>query len=165
MKPERLYICNLLFHLLPETRCYPLKASLLRWAGAKVGSNVRVCSSVTILGPGCLEIGDDTWVGHQVFIVSSSSVRIGRCVDIAPKVFIGTGTHQLDPKGKHSAGLGINRDVVIGDGVWLGVCSTILPGISIGHKAVVAAGAVVTRDVPERKVVGGIPAEILKDLE
>jgi acetyltransferase-like isoleucine patch superfamily enzyme len=155
----------LLFRFFPETRFFGLKASLLRWAGAKVGSNVRVCSSVTILGPGSLKISDDTWIGHQVLIVSNSSVKIGSCVDIAPRVFIGTGTHQIDPEGKHSAGSGINRDVVVGDGVWLGVCATILPGISIGHKAVVAAGAVVTRDVPERKVVGGIPAEILKDLE
>lgn len=164
MKSGKLYVCMLLFRLFPETRFFGLKASLLRWAGAAVGRGVRICSSVTILGPGRLEIGDDTWVGPQVLIVSGSCVRIGRCVDIAPKVFIGTGTHQPDAEGKHSAGSGINRDVVIGDGVWLGVCSTILPGISIGHKAVVAAGAVVTRDVPEMKVVGGIPAEILKDL-
>jgi acetyltransferase-like isoleucine patch superfamily enzyme len=155
----------LLFRLFPETRLFALKALLLRWAGVKVGHNVRVCSSVTILGSGPLEIGDDTWVGQQVLIVSSSCVRIGSCVDIAPRVFIGTGTHQIDADGKHSAGLGINRDVVICDGVWLGVCSTILPGISIGHKAVVAAGAVVTKDVLARKIVGGIPAEILKDLE
>jgi acetyltransferase-like isoleucine patch superfamily enzyme len=164
IKNGKLYVCMLLFRLFPETRLFALKASLLRWAGIKVGHNVRVCSSVTILGSGSLEIGDDTWVGHQVLIISSSCVRIGSCVDIAPRVFIGTGTHQLDAEGKHSAGLGINRDVVIGDGVWLGACCTLLPGITIGTKAVVAAGAVVTRDVPERKVVGGIPAEILKDL-
>jgi acetyltransferase-like isoleucine patch superfamily enzyme len=112
-----------------------------------------------------LEIGDDTWIGHQVFIASGSSVRVGKCVDIAPKVFIGTGTHELDTEGEHSAGPGINRDVIIDDGVWLGACATILPGTSIGHKSVVAAGSVVSRDVPERKIVGGVPAKILKNLD
>jgi acetyltransferase-like isoleucine patch superfamily enzyme len=112
-----------------------------------------------------LEIGDDTWVGHQAFIVSNSYVRIGRYVDIAPKVFIGTGTHQLDAAGNHSAGIGLDRDVTIADGVWLGACATILPGISIGHKAVVAAASVVTKDVPGKKIVGGVPATVIKDLE
>ena len=165
MKPERLYICNLLFRLLPETRCFRLKASLIRWAGAKVGDNVRICSSATILGHGSLEIGDNTWIGQQVLIVCSSCVRIGKCVDVAPKVFIGTGTHQLDAAGEHSAGSGISRDVTIGDGVWLCVCSAVLPGLSIGTKSVVAAGAVVIRDVPEKIIVGGVPAQKLKDLE
>jgi maltose O-acetyltransferase len=77
-------------------------------------------------------------------------------------VFIGTGTHQIDPIGSHSAGTGVSRDVVIGDGVWLGACSTILPGVSVGAKAVVAAGAVVTHDVPPRSLVAGIPARVIK---
>ena len=129
-----------------------------------MGRNVRVCSSATILGNGSLEIGDDTWIGQQVLIICSSQVRIGSCVDVGPRVFIGTGTHELDPVGDHSAGTGINRDIIVGDGVWLCACTTILPGISVGSKAVVAAGAVVNRDVPARKIVGGVPARVLKDL-
>lgn len=164
MTPARLYLSNLLFRLLPETRCFPLKVRMLRWAGVEVGNNVRVCSSATILGTGSLEIGDDTWIGHQTLIVSSSRVRIGKSVDIAPRVFIGTGSHQLDPDGAHSAGAGISREVVIGDGVWLCAGALILPGVSIGDKSVVAAGAVVTKDVLPRKIVGGVPAAVIKDL-
>ena len=85
-------------------------------------------------------------------------------MDIGPRVFIGTGTHQLDPVGLHSAGLGVNKDVVVGSGAWLCASATILPGVSIGQKAVVAAGAVVTGNVPERKIAGGVPARVLKDL-
>jgi putative colanic acid biosynthesis acetyltransferase WcaF len=137
---------------------------LLRWAGAWVGNNVRICSSATVLGTGALKIGNDTWIGHQVLIVSTSRIEIGCCVDIAPRVFIGNGSHQLDPIGAHAAGAGTTGDVVVGDGVWLCAGALLLPGVSIGEKAVVAAGAVVTRDVPARKIVGGVPAAILKDL-
>jgi len=164
MKPSRLYLSCLLFQLLPETRCFGFKAALLRWAGAVVGKNVRICSSAKVLGTGALKIGDDTWIGHQVLIVSTSKVEIGSCVDIAPRVFIGTGSHQLDPVGEHSAGVGINRDVVVGAGVWLCAGASVLPGVCIGEKAVVAAGAVVTKDVLARKIVGGIPAAVIKDL-
>lgn len=165
MRPARLYICNLVFRLIPETRCFNLKASLLRWAGVKMGNNVRVCSSVTVLGFGCLEIGDDTWIGHQTVLVSGSSIRIGCCVDVGPKVFIGTGTHEIDVRGEHSAGLGVHKDVIVGNGVWLGVGATVLPGVCIGKKAVVAAGAVVTRDVSEAVIVAGIPARTLTVLD
>ena len=164
MKPQRLYVCALLFKVLPETRCFSLKTLLLRWAGARIGSKVRICSSVTILGNGNLEIGDEAWVGHEVFIASSSCVKIGRCVDIAPRVFIGTGTHELDPCGDRSAGIGVNHDVIIGDGAWIGACAAILPGVSIGHKAVVAAGAVVTKAVGPREIVAGVPAKFVKTL-
>lgn len=164
LKPARIFVVKLLFRAFPETRLFTLKTSLLRWAGAKLGRNVRICSSATFLGNGSLEIGDDTWIGQQVLIICSSQVRIGRCVDIGPRVFIGTGTHELDPVGTHSAGAGVNSDVTISDGVWLCASATILPGTTVGAKAVVGAGAVVNRDVPARKIVGGVPARVLKDL-
>lgn len=164
MKSFRRHIVTLLFRLLPETRCFGLKSALLRWMGVKVGHNVRVCSSATFFGIGCLEIGDDTWIGQQVLIVCSSRVSIGSCVDIGPRVFIGTGTHRLDSIGRHSAGEGINSDVSIGDGVWLCACSIVLPGISVGTKAVVAAGSLVNQNVPARAIVGGVPARTLKEL-
>ena len=164
LRTGRLYACLLFFRFLPETRFFELKAALLSWAGAAVGNNVRICSSVNILGVGSLEIGEDTWIGHQTLIICNSRVSIGKKVDVAPKVFIGTGTHVLDPVGDHSAGQGINKDVVVEDGVWLGVGCLILPGVSIGQKAVVGAGAVVTRNVSSRAIVAGIPAKVIKCL-
>jgi len=153
-----------LVHFLPETRGFACKARLLRWCGARVGQNVRICSSAMFFGTGALEIGDDVWIGHGAFIASNASVRIGSCVDIGPQVFLGTGTHEIDPTGPHSAGPGINLDVEIGAGVWLGARAVVLPGVKIGAKAVAAAGAVVTQDVPERCLVGGVPARVLRTL-
>ena len=155
----RLFLCGKLMALLPETRLFALKASLLRWAGVEVGSNVRICSSVTILGTESLSIGENTWIGPQVFISASADISIGSNVDIAPRAYIGTGTHEIDPVGPHSAGAGKAISIVIKDGVWLGAGALILPGVTIGQKAVVAAGAVVATDVDARTIVAGVPAK------
>lgn len=164
MKSSRLYIAKQIFRLIPETSGFGLKRSLLRWAGAEIGENVRVCSSVTILGAGQLKIGDNTWVGHGSLLVTSSVLEIGANVDIAPQVFIGTGTHVIDPEGAHVAGEGISKDVKIGNGCWLCASSTILPGVALGEKTVVAAGAVVTKPFWGGKIIiGGVPAVKIRD--
>jgi len=159
-----LYLTNIFFKLVPETRCFSLKALLLRLSGINLGKNVRVCSSVTILGSGRLSIGDDTWIGHQTLISTSSQIIIGKYVDIAPRVYIGTGTHEIDNFGKRSAGAGINKDIIIQDGVWLGANCILLPGVTIGEKSVVAAGALVTKDIPARVIVAGVPARIIRSI-
>lgn len=164
MRTSLLHLARLLFLVLPETRLFRVKTRLLRLAGAHLGTNVRVCSSVHVLGAGQLSIGDDTWIGHHALISSSSRITIGRAVDVGPRVYIGTGTHEIDPEGPHSAGAGVNRDVVIADGVWLGVGSMVLPGVTIGEKAVIAAGAVVTKDIPPRVLAGGVPAKLIRRL-
>lgn len=164
MQTALLHFAKLIFFVLPETRLFGFKARILQLAGARVGKNVRICSSASILGGGDLVVGDDTWIGHQVLICTSSRVTIGRSVDIGPRVYIGTGTHEVDTHGAHTAGAGVNKDVVIADGVWLGVGSTVLPGVTIGEKSVIAAGAVVIEDVPPRVVAGGIPARVLRQL-
>lgn len=155
---------KLVFPLLPETRCFALKRSMLRWAGAKVGRNVRVCSSVMIVGAGELEIGDNTWIGHRCLISASSSVRIGKNVDIAPNVFIGNGTHGITPGRDRIADVEYSRDVEVGDGCWLCAGSMVLPGVSLGAKCVVAAGSVVTRSFGPMKLLAGVPACIKREL-
>lgn len=155
---------KLVFPLLPETRCFALKRSMLRWVGAKVGRNVRVCSSVMIVGAGELEIGDNTWIGHRCLISASSAVRIGKNVDIAPNVFIGNGTHGITPDRDRIADVECSRDVEVGDGCWLCAGSMVLPGVSIGAKCVVAAGSVVTRSFGPMKLLAGVPACIKREL-
>lgn len=160
LHPSRLFIYDLITRFIPETRGFTLKVAFLRWCGASVGHGVRICSSARFMGVGELEIGDETWVGHGVFINSGASVQIGARVDIAPFVFIGTGTHEVDRVGPRVAGKGCHRSVVAKDGCWLGARSMLLPGIVVGEKAIVAAGAVVTQDVPDGCLVAGVPAVI-----
>ena len=164
MRSSVQFFIKLFFPLLPETKCFALKRFMLRWAGAKVGKNVRVCSSVMIVGAGNLEIGDNTWIGHRSLISASSAVRIGKNVDIAPNVFIGNGTHGITPERDRVADLEFSRDVEVGDGCWLCAGCMVLPGVSIGSKCVVAAGSVVTRSFGTMKLLAGVPASIKREL-
>lgn len=160
------YLNNLLFPLIPETRAFWFKRFMLRLAGAVVGKNVRISSSCKIFGAGSLTIGDNTWIGYQCTLSVSSNVVIGKNVDIAPRVYIGTGTHTIDPDSDHIAASDISRDVEIGDGCWIGANATILPGVKIGEKCVVAAGAVVAKQFDEGKIlIAGVPAKRIKSYE
>ena len=158
------YLTEFILKFIPETRCFRLKRALYRFVGIKIGKNVRMCSSARFMGAGRIEIGCNTWVGHQVLIISSSYIRIGSDVDIAPNVYIGTGSHSIDPTGKRVAGIGYNKDIIIGDGSWLGVNACILPGVSVGQKCIIAAGAVVINDTESLSVYGGVPAKKIRSL-
>ena len=140
---------------------------MLKFAGAIVGQNVRICSSVKFLGNGKLSIGNNCWIGPETFITSTSPniVYIGNNVDIAPRVYIGTGSHEIDMVGPHSAGKGISIDVTINDGAWLCTNAVILPGVIIGKKTVVAAGSVVNRNIDDYCIVAGNPGKVVKEFD
>jgi acetyltransferase-like isoleucine patch superfamily enzyme len=107
-----------------------------------------------------LDIGEFSFIGRGVEIDVSESVSIGSHVLIAPGVFITDHSHNIregilmDSQGCSS------RAVLIGDDVWLGAHSIILPGVQIGTGAVVGAGSVVTKDIPANAIVTGSPATI-----
>lgn len=164
MNSAKLYIYSLITKFLPETKAFGTKRILLRWAGAKIGKNVRICSSAMIIGAGELEIGDNTWIGHRALISATSSIKIGKNVDIAPNVYIGNGTHEITPERERIADIDITKDIEIGDGCWLCVNSTILPGVTLGKKCIIAAGALVTKSFEEMKLIAGVPAIVKKEL-
>jgi putative colanic acid biosynthesis acetyltransferase WcaF len=149
-------------HILPETRCFGLKRALLRACGYSIGNNVRFCSSARIIGCGELSIGDNTWVGQETLIVVSKRVTIGSNVDIAPRVFIGDGTHEITLDKDRIADIETSKEITIGDGCWLCANSSILAGVSLGRQCVIAAGAVVTRSYENRLLIAGLPAMVKK---
>lgn len=112
-------------------------------------------------------IGDYSYIGRYTTI---SKAQIGRYCSIAPFVTIGPGEHILDgisTSGKISSRLYpehslVAGDVIIGNDVWIGVNSVILRNVKVGTGAVIAAGAVVTKDVPDYAIVGGVPAHIIR---
>ena len=168
MKPFRLWLYRLATFWLPETRCFGLKAVLLRWCGAKVGGRVKICTSAIFLGNGALEIGDDVWIGagSRICPIGKAVIVIGNSVDVGPEVVILSGTHKIDSLGCRVAGEGIAKSVEIGAGCWLCARATILPGVKMPRKTIVAAGAVVVRDVTvEGCVVAGVPARIVNRIK
>ena len=165
MNSLRLFIVRKLLDFLPETRAFGMKRILYRWAGAVISEGVRINSSVKITGVGKLSIGANTWIGPNTTIMCSSEISIGANCDIAPNVFIGDGTHEITPQKDRIAGIDTTRKISIGDGCWLCVNSTILPGVTIGKKCVVAAGAVVISDCEDMTLVAGVPAKKIKVLK
>ncbi len=168
MNSLRLWIYACVTRWIPETRGFGLKVWLLRWCGATIGENVRINSSATFSGTGKLTIGNDVWIGPGCFIspVGAAEIKIGNCVDLAPQVMVLTGSHVIDVGvGAHIGGEGIAASVAIGDGCWVGARATLLPGVSLAEKVLVAAGAVVTHTVvSSQTLVAGVPAVEKKKL-
>ncbi|MFN7183321.1 MAG: acyltransferase [Thermomonas haemolytica] len=161
-----LYLWSLLCPLLPATRLFRVKRGLLRLAGAQVAGKVRIVSSARFQLTGKLQIGNDTWIGHEVLVVGGNApVAIGANCDIAPRVTIATGTHRIDPAGPRVAGAGDSLPVRIGDGCWICAGATILGGTRIGAHSIVAAGAVVRGEFPPRALIGGVPARVIRPID
>ncbi|MFB6320156.1 acyltransferase [Saccharicrinis sp. FJH54] len=165
MNSTKLYIVRLFIKLFPETRLFNTKRKLYRFTGATIGTNCKICSSAFVLGSGNLEIGANTWIGHKSTILSASGLKIGKSVDIAPHVFIGTGTHKIDLQGERVAGEGISLPIEIGDGCWICAGAIILPGTKLGEKCIVAAGAVVKGEFGAYSLIGGVPAKLIRKLK
>ncbi|MCA7926004.1 sugar O-acetyltransferase [Burkholderia cenocepacia] len=111
-------------------------------AGMKLGRNVFVNQNCTFYDLGGLEIGDDVMIGPNVSLITSG--------------------HPVEPSRRRDGV--IAKPIVIERNVWIGAGATIIGGVTIGENAVVAAVAVVTRDVPPNTLVGGNPAKIIRSI-
>ena len=114
------------------------------------------------------DYGKNISVGENVFINSGccfqdqGGIEIGNNVLIGQQVVIATLNHELAPTRRANL---VPAPVNIGNNVWIGAHATILSGVTIGDNSVVAAGAVVTKDVPANVVVAGVPAKVVKNIE
>lgn len=112
---------------------------------------------------GDVVIGNHTRIGIHNTIIGP--VCIGNHVNLAQGITVTALNHNFEDVTKRIDEQGIStKPVIIGDDVWIGANAVVLPGVTIGRHCVVAAGAVVTKDVPDHSVVGGVPAKILKTL-
>jgi maltose O-acetyltransferase len=159
------HLINFLLGWLPPSRCFALRAWLLRLAAVDLGQQVKFCGRGWIYGRGVLKIGDDTWLspGAIVYTHVDAAIVIGARCDIGPGVSFVTGSHQFGPASRR-AGPGTALPIRIGDGCWIGAGSQILGGVTIGNGAVVAAGSVVTSDVAANTLVAGVPAVVKRAL-
>lgn len=136
-----------------------VKVWLLRKFGARIGAGVVIKPHVRIKFPWRLEVGDHTWIGEQAWIDNIAPVRIGSHVCVSQGVYFCTGSHDHQ---RVSFDLSPG-EITVGDGAWVAARATLLAGVSVGANAIVAAGAVASRDVPPAKLVGGVPARVLAD--
>src|SRR3989344_9578884 len=126
-----------------------------RISGVKIGKGSAIHMGAVFYDPKNIKIGKDSIIGEGAVLDGRDKLTIGNHVDIASEVMIYNSKHDInDPN--FSA---VNYPVEIGDYVFIGPRAIILPGVKIGKGAIVGAGAVVTKDVENFKIVGGVPAK------
>jgi acetyltransferase-like isoleucine patch superfamily enzyme len=108
-----------------------------------------------------IQIGKNVFINHACSFLDMGGITIEDEVLLGPRVNLITENHPLDPADRRAL---VCKPIIIKRKAWIGAAATILPGITIGENAVVAAGAVVTTDVPANTIVGGVPAKIIKSI-
>jgi putative colanic acid biosynthesis acetyltransferase WcaF len=140
------------------TRAKPV---ILRMFGARIGRGVTIKPNVRIKFPWRLSIGDHCWIGQGLWIDNIADVKIGAQVCVSQNGYLCTGSHDHRRRGFDLIAL----PITIEEGAWVAANSLLLPGVTVGANAIVAAGSVVTKDVPPATIVGGNPARFIRDRE
>lgn len=141
------------------------RAAISNEGRISLGDRVRLVSTVATLElatlpGGHLEIGDNVFINYGCSLASSNHVKIGNdCLIGSHVTIMDTDFHQVEDKSWDTTGV----PIIIEDRVWIGNRSIVLKGIRIGHDSVVGAGSVVTRDVPPRTLVAGVPARKIRE--
>ncbi|KQS27119.1 acetyltransferase [Dyadobacter sp. Leaf189] len=130
-----------------------------------IGTNIDASTTIfppfyTNLGR-LISLGKNVFINHACSFLDMGGITIEDNVMIGPRVNLTSETHPLDPGDRETV---IPKPVIIRRNAWIGAAATILPGVTIGENAVVAAGAVVSRDVPANTIVAGIPAKVVKTI-
>jgi len=135
--------------------------------GIDIGTNVFIGRNTIIYCQnGDIEIGDNTNIGSNCQIFSAGSVRIGKDVLIAAYSYLVGGGHIHDDPYTPIIHQGRTaRGIVIEDNVWVGAAVKVLDGVTIGEGSIIAAGAVVTADIPSYVIAGGMPAKVIRSRE
>lgn len=110
-----------------------------------------------------VHFGNNIYANSNLTLVDDGHIYVGDCVMFGPNVTVATANHPLEADLRRR-GLQYNRDVYIGENVWIGAGVIIVPGVHIGKNSVIGAGSVVTKDIPENVLALGVPARVVKNL-
>jgi acetyltransferase-like isoleucine patch superfamily enzyme len=135
---------------------FPSQIRIKESAIIKAGVHLCPCNNKANI-----DIGARTTIGFYSFLYSSSSIVIGDDCMVAPFVYIVDSNHGISRNTLMNLQANEARPIIIGNDVWIGAHSVILPGVTIGDGAVIASGAVVSKDVLSNTIVGGIPAKLI----
>lgn len=108
-----------------------------------------------------INIGKNVFVNHACTFMDRGGITLEDHVLIGPKVNLITTNHPENPSERNAT---VSYPIIIKKGAWIGAAATVLPGVTIGENAIIAAGAVVTKDVPDNVIVGGVPAKIIRSI-
>jgi len=109
-----------------------------------------------------IKLGKNVFINHACTFLDLGGITIEDDVQIGPKVNLITENHPIDPAKRKHLDL---KAILIRRNAWIGAGATILPGVTVGENSIVAAGAVVNKDVPENTIVGGIPAKVIRTIQ
>lgn len=140
------------------------KARILRELFAEAGENAYIQAPYYAMWGGRhVHLGKNVYINSNCTLIDDAHIYIGDGTMIAPNVTILTASHPLSPR-LRAEGYGYNEPVTIGKNVWLASGVTVLPGVHIGDNAVIAAGSVVTKDIPPNVLAVGSPARVLRTI-
>ena len=148
----------LILHVIGYFPSHIVRRFFYKISGMKIGTSSTIHTGARFYKPSNISIGKGTIIGEQVVLDGRDKLVIGNNVDIATGVMIYNAQHNIEDPNF----LAQSAPVKIDDYVFIGPRSIILPGVIIGKGAVVAAGSVVTKNVSEFEVVGGVPAKLIK---
>lgn len=141
-----------------------IRRLVLRLAGAVVPSSTHLAGGTYFSQPKNLRLGERCFINRNCYLDLHALVTMHDDVVVGHGATIVTTTHSIGPASRR-AGPVADLPVVIESGAWLGANTVILPGVTVGAGSVVAAGAVVTTDVPVNVIVAGVPAKIIRKLD
>ena len=110
-----------------------------------------------------IEVGENFFANYNLVILDVGKVKIGDNAQIAPNVAIYTAGHPIHPDSRNS-GYEYGIDITIGDNVWIGGNTCIMPGVTIGNNVVIGGGSVVTKDLPDNVIAVGNPCRIVREI-
>lgn len=162
---KRLYECKELLYDFNNSRPSEVerRAEIIKKVFAEVGEHCYI-EPPFYANWGCnMHVGKHFYANFSLTVVDDADIYIGDNVMIAPNVTIATGTHPISPELRERA-YQYNLPVHIGNRVWIGAGSIILPGVTIGDNTVIGAGSVVTKDIPSNVVAVGNPCRVLREI-
>ena len=165
----RFRLANVVCGLLPDFGSGAIRTRAYRWVGFAIGPGTFIGGNLELAGGGQgayqkLHIGHSVNIANHITINLDDEVRLGNGVSLSPFVKIYTATHPIGPGSNRRLGDVVTKPVTIEDGCWIGLGAMILPGVTVGHGSIVAAGAVVDQDVPPDSHVIGNPAQVVRQL-
>jgi maltose O-acetyltransferase len=150
--------------LLPDFAFPRLRTSFLRHAGCDLSAQIAIMGRIKLVGVGAiagrLHMGEGCTVAPGVTFGLDADIYMGKNVSLSPGVVLYTATHPIGFGSQRMLPYTTAKPIVIEDGVWVGMNTLIMPGVTLGHGSVISAGAVVTGNVPPDALVAGNPATV-----